>query len=188
MASSNGNFPATLPVLEGGKKFDQWCAKMRVIFGFQDVLDIVKEGVQEVDSGATEDQKAANKEAKKKDCKALFIIHQCVDMGNFEKISNVTTAKEAWEILERAHAGNDKLKKVRLQTLRRQYELLQMEGNEVVGAYFTRVLSLTNLMKSYGERISSQMIVEKVLRSLSPRFDHIVVAIEESKNLEILTS
>jgi hypothetical protein len=38
-------------------------------------------------------------------------------------------------------------------------------------------------MKSCGETISAQNIVEKILRSLSPRFDHIVVAIEESKDL-----
>nr|KYP51925.1 hypothetical protein KK1_026282 [Cajanus cajan] len=104
-------------------------------------------------------------------------------MGNFEKISSVTITKETWEILERAHAGNDKLKKVQLQTLRRQYELLQMEGNEGVRAYFhSSVVS-----NKFDEKlISDQMIVEKVLRSLSPRFNHIVIVIEESKNLEIL--
>ncbi|CAL0334991.1 unnamed protein product [Lupinus luteus] len=39
-------------------------------------------------------------------------------------------------------------------------------------------------MKALGEKISYQNIIEKVLRTLSPKFDHIVVAIEESKSLE----
>ena len=31
MASSNGNFPASMPVLKG-KNYDDWCAQMKVIF------------------------------------------------------------------------------------------------------------------------------------------------------------
>lgn len=38
-------------------------------------------------------------------------------------------------------------------------------------------------MKSCHELIYDQQIVEKLLRTLTPRFDHIVVAIEESKDL-----
>ncbi|KHN17115.1 hypothetical protein glysoja_011589, partial [Glycine soja] len=41
-------------------------------------------------------------------------------------------------------------------------------------------------MKTCGESLSDQMILEKILRTLSPRFDHIVVAVEESKDLERL--
>ena len=41
-------------------------------------------------------------------------------------------------------------------------------------------------MKTCGESLSDQMIVEKILRPLSPRFDHIVVAVEELKDLERL--
>ncbi|KHN20423.1 hypothetical protein glysoja_045572, partial [Glycine soja] len=39
-------------------------------------------------------------------------------------------------------------------------------------------------MKNCGEKISNQTIVEKILRTLNPKFDHIVVAIEESKKLK----
>ncbi|KAL4032489.1 hypothetical protein IC575_005567 [Cucumis melo] len=42
-------------------------------------------------------------------------------------------------------------------------------------------------MQTYGETIKDQTIVEKVLRSLTPKFDHVVAAIEESKNLSTFT-
>ena len=42
---------------------------------------------------------------------------------------------------------------------------------------------ITNEMKSYGETLSEKVIIEKILRSLTPQFDHIVVEIEHSKNL-----
>ncbi|KHN24596.1 hypothetical protein glysoja_046778, partial [Glycine soja] len=46
--------------------------------------------------------------------------------------------------------------------------------------------SLTNQMVRNGEKISDLMKIEKVLRTLTPKFDHIVVAKEESKNLDEL--
>jgi len=36
-------------------------------------------------------------------------------------------------------------------------------------------------MKSYGEKILDATVVAKVVRSLNPKFNHVVVAIEESK-------
>ena len=41
-------------------------------------------------------------------------------------------------------------------------------------------------MKSCGEKITDLTIIEKVLRTLNPKFGHIVAATKESRNLEIL--
>ncbi|KHN16234.1 hypothetical protein glysoja_032146, partial [Glycine soja] len=61
-----------------------------------------------------------------------------------------------------------------LQTMRRQFELMQMEENERVVEFFNRVFTLTNAMKSCGEKITDLTILEKVLRTLNPKFDYIV--------------
>ena len=87
---------------------------MRTIFGFQEVMEIVKHGYVELAEVSSEAQRTTYREAKKKDCKALFLIHQCVDSANFEKIAMASTSKEAWDILEQSYAGADKIKKVRL--------------------------------------------------------------------------
>jgi len=50
----------------------------------------------------------------KRDAKALFIIQQCVDADNFQKIRSADTAKKAWDTLEKSCAGDSKLKKVKL--------------------------------------------------------------------------
>ncbi|XP_045797568.1 uncharacterized protein LOC123891709 [Trifolium pratense] len=42
-------------------------------------------------------------------------------------------------------------------------------------------------MKACGEAVSSSMRVEKILRSLFPRFDYVVAAIEEPKDLDSMT-
>ncbi|XP_022637950.1 uncharacterized protein LOC111241870 [Vigna radiata var. radiata] len=143
--------------------------------------DVVEETGFEPDLGDSKDQKVA---FRKKDNKALFILHQCVYDTYFKKIQYVVTAREAWNILLRCHARGEKIKKVRLQTLRRQYELLQMEECDQVGEYFNKVVALTNQMKRFGEKFSDLMIIEKITRSLPSNFDYIVVAIEESRDLE----
>ena len=68
--------------------------------------------------------------------------------------------------------------------MRHQYELMQMENNEKIVDFFNRIITHTNSMKNYGKKISNQTIVEKILRTLNPKFDHIVIAIEESKKLK----
>ncbi|XP_019455117.1 PREDICTED: uncharacterized protein LOC109356241 [Lupinus angustifolius] len=184
MANSSG-FSMTLPILDS-KNYDRWRNHMKAIFGFQEVLEIVQKGYQEIGDGATEAQRAMYNEAKKKDCKALFLIYQGVDAANYEKINGAETAKQAWEILEKSYEGAGKIKKVKLQNLRREYEVLQMEENDSIADYMTKILTLSNQMRSCGKAMKEKSIVEKVLRTLTCKYDHIVVAIEESKNLEEL--
>ena len=112
---------------------------MKALFGFQDVMDIVRDGFPEIGATATEAQRSTYKENKKKDCKAVWFIHQSVDEVNFHKISKASSSKQAWDILEKCYAGGDKIKKVKLQVLQRQYELLQMEESKKIEDLFKRV-------------------------------------------------
>ena len=158
---------------------------MKAILGYQDVWDLVVNGLDPLPANPTAAQQAIYRDAKKKDCKGLCILHQCVNQAIFEKIARSETSKAAWDVLASSYAG-EKLKKVRLQTLRRQYELPGMEESETIATYFTRVQTMTNQMQSCGETLSDEKIVEKILRSVHSRFDHVTVAIEESKDLSTL--
>ncbi|XP_019434427.1 PREDICTED: uncharacterized protein LOC109341078 [Lupinus angustifolius] len=183
MAQSNTNFTTILPVLDG-KNWNRWSIQMKAIMGFQEIMEIVEDGYPDLTTEPTEQQRAIYKENKRRYCKAMCLIHQCVDEAHFEKIAATKNSQEAWGILEKCNKGAEQLKKVRLSTMRRQYELMQMESQERVAQYFNRIITHTNAMKACGELISDQNIVEKFLRTLSPCFDHIVVAIEEYKKLK----
>jgi len=62
-----------------------------------------------------------------------------------------------------------------------------METTETIYVYINKVLALTNHMKTNGETHSEQTKVEKILRSLTPRFEHVVVAIKEANDISKMT-
>lgn len=59
-----------------------------------------------------------------------------------------------------------------------------MKEGESVDAYFARTLTVTNKMRIHGERMADIIVSEKIMRSMSSKFDYVVCPIEESKNVE----
>ena len=62
-----------------------------------------------------------------------------------------------------------------------------MEDNKNMTDFFTRVTRLVNQIKICGEVLESKSLVSKILRSLTLKFDYVLVAIEESKDLWSMT-
>ena len=141
-------------------------------------------GVGDLAVNATEFQRNAYKDPKKNDCKALFLIQQSLDEGNFERILKSVISKEAWDILSKYHEGDDKVKLI--QSLRRKFELMHMEEEQKIAEYISKLISVVNQMKACREAMIDKKIVEKIMRTLSSRFDFIVVAIQESKDVKTL--
>ena len=74
-----------------------------------------------------------------------------------------------------------------LQALRKEFEMLHVKAGESVDEYFSRTLGIANKMKINGENKGDVEVVEKILRSMTPKFDYIVCSIEEFKDTTILT-
>lgn len=176
-------FSSTQPLIPifNGEKYQFWSTKMRTLFKSQELWELVEEGFNDTDD------EARLKENKKKDSKALFIIQQAVHEDIFPRIMNATTAKEAWLTLQKEFKGDKKVITVRLQTLRREFETAMMNNGETVQSYLSRISAIVSQIRTYGENCSDQTVVAKVLRSLTPRYDHVVAAIEESKDLSVFT-
>ncbi|KAA8519968.1 hypothetical protein F0562_014234 [Nyssa sinensis] len=71
--------------------------------------------------------------------------------------------------------------------LRKEFKVLHMKTDENVNEYFSRTLTIANKMKANGEDKGNTAIVEKILRSMTPKFNYVMCSIEESKDIDTLT-
>ncbi|KAJ1378008.1 hypothetical protein SESBI_48289 [Sesbania bispinosa] len=178
-----------LPKLTKGANYDNWKVQMKALLGSQDNWDVVETGYEEPadTDGYSNAQLSALKVVRAKDKAALYLLYRAINESGFEKIANAKSSKVAWDTLGKANKGYERVKQVRLQTLRGELENMRMKESESVSEFITRVETVVNKLNRNGESLSSNRVVEKILRSLTDDFENIVCAIEESKDLSTLT-
>ena len=86
------------------------------------------------------------------------------------RVAAKTNAKQAWDTLETAYQGLEKVRTSKLQILRIDFESLSMKDSETIDTFYPRFVGLINQLKYRGESIEDQRVVENILRSLPPRF------------------
>ena len=62
-----------------------------------------------------------------------------------------------------------------------------MKSLESIFDYFTRVMTVSKKLKRNGDELKEVRIIEKRLRLVDSKFDHIVVTIEETRDLKDMT-
>ena len=130
-------------------------------------------------------EKKRLRETKKNDAKALLIIQQAIHETISSRIAAATTSKQASSILQKEFLVDSNVITVKLQSLRRNFETLLMTNGESIADFLSRAMAIVSQMRTYEEKISDETIVAKVLRSLTPKVDHVVAAIEKTKDLSV---
>ncbi|WOH15247.1 hypothetical protein DCAR_0934784 [Daucus carota subsp. sativus] len=184
MAGGSSHTQTPIPQLTK-LNYDTWNIKMKTWLKAEETWEMVGDGFTEPENLGALSQAQQNKlkDERKRDNRALSDLQDAIEDSFFEKIARAETSKEAWDILFKTFKGAGRVKQVRLQTLRGEMESMTMKETESVSDYITRVEKITNQLKNNGEEITEARIVEKILRFLTGKFENIVCAIEESKNL-----
>ena len=124
---------------------------------------------------------------KLKDLKAKTYIFQAIRSPTLETILCKENFKDIWDSMRKKYQGTARVKRAQLQALRRDFATLQMKEGESVMSYCARTMETSNKMWFHGEKMNDVTIVEKTLRSLTPKYDYVVCSIEESKDIDELS-
>ena len=145
------------------------------------VWDIIEIGWTRLEAAKSIWDKAALATANA-NSKTLNAICCGVSPNEFHRISYVTIAKEAWQILETTYEGTKKVKDTKLQMLTTRFEELKMSEDESFDSFYGKLNEVVIGKFNLGEKMEDSKIVTKILRSLPESFRAKVTAIEESKD------
>ena len=141
-----------------------------------DVWAIVEEGYQYPAAVPIDPTERKNYET---NAKAVNALLGSLTESEFFKVMQLDTSKEIWDKIILSYEGDAKVKSAKLQTLRIQYENLKLDNEESIANFFLHLDDIVNRMRNLGETITESTLVEKVLRSLTAKFESKFSALEE---------
>ncbi|TXG68564.1 hypothetical protein EZV62_003499 [Acer yangbiense] len=172
-----------------GESYQIWVVKMRSYlksFGLWEFVDQDKQ-IPLLRANPTIAQIKQHEEEKMKKEKAVACLHSALTDAVFTSIMHLETAKEIWDELKGRYEGSERVRSIKLLTLKREFEILKMKESESVKDYSSKLSELVNQMRLYGETVEDFKVVEKMLISLPEKFEAKIAAIEESCDLKKLT-
>ncbi|KAI5316392.1 hypothetical protein L3X38_036099 [Prunus dulcis] len=187
MAGESNFVQPAIPKFDG--HYDHWSMLMENFLRSKEYWGLVEAGIPAAAEGvdSTEVQKKTIEDHKLKDLKTKNYLFQAIDRSILETILKKDTAKDIWDSLKQKYQGTTRVKRAQLQALRKEFEVLHMKVGESVKDYFARTFTIANKMRIHGEQMGDVVVIEKILRSMIPKFDYVVCSIEESNDIDILS-
>lgn len=124
---------------------------------------------------------------KLKDLKAKNYLFQSLDKSILKTITQKETSKQLWDSIKMKCQRNARVQRAQLNRHRRNFEVMAMKQGESIADYFGRVMVVANDMGNYGEDITDVKIIEKILRTLTEKWNYIVCSVEEVKDIDKLS-
>ncbi|XP_074323320.1 uncharacterized protein LOC141660251 [Apium graveolens] len=96
-------------------------------------------------------------------------------------------AKDAWDGLNILCQGADRVKAVKVQTLKTEFESLVMKDTESVDDFSMRLGGLVTNIRALGEEVTESYVVKKLLRAVPSKFLQIVSTMEQFGGIDTMS-
>ena len=171
------------------RHYDHWSMLMENFLRSKEYWNVVEAGISTATDNVdlTDEQRKEVADQRLKDLRAKNYLFQAIDRSILETILDKETSKGIWDSMKKKFQGNARVKRAQLQALHKDFETLHMKEGETVSDYFARTLTITNRMRFHGEKLSDVTVIEKILRSMSSKFNYVVCSIKESKDLDTMS-
>jgi len=87
----------------------------------------------------------------------------------------------------RKYQGFPQANHAQLQALGKEFEVLATREGETIDEYFARTLAIANHMTAHGEKMEQVLVVEKIVRSFTSKFNYLVCSVEEYNDVTALS-
>jgi hypothetical protein len=111
---------------------------------------------------------------------AMNAFYDALDINEFNRIKNLTTAHEIWTKLMEIHEGTTIVKSAKLYVCKGKFEKFLMKEDESVSDMFNRLNEIVNELKGLGFNVSDVDFIHKFLRSPPEKYDTIVTMLVRS--------
>ena len=152
-----GNYPTLTRT-----NYTEWSLLMKVKLQARGIWDAIELGVDDF----------------QEDRMALEAILQAVPPEMVPGLAVKRTAKEAWEAIRAMRVGSDRVRKGKVQQLKKEFEMISFRDGESVDDFALRLTNLVTSLATLGAPIDETQVVEKFLRVVPPRLSQIALAIE----------
>jgi len=119
---------------------------------------------------------------------AKNIIISALNMDEFFRVSQCSSGKEMWEVLEVTHEGTNDVKRARKHSLIQEYELFRMLPEESIADAQKRFTLIVNHLTGLGKVFDKEELNIKVLKCLDRSWQPKVTAISESRDLSKMST
>ena len=162
------------PPLFNGLDYTYWKTRMRVFLISMnlDLWNIIENGFL-LPSKPMNKWSDLEKKYFSLNAKAMNVLFCALDKNEFNQIST-----NIQRTLETTHEGISRVEDSKVNTLLHDFELFRMQPSKTIGNMYTRFTDVVNSLRALGKCFSDFELVNKILRSLSKKWDSKVTAIQ----------
>lgn len=154
---NEGSLSLSYPILTK-TNYTAWAVKMKIFMQAHGIW----EAVEPKDPKVTIEEKT--------DKVAMAAIFQAIPEDILLSLAEKKTMKETWTSINTMCLGADKVKKSKVQTLKVEFENLNMKDSEMIDDYALKLIALVTNIRVLGETIEESYVVKKLLRSMPSKF------------------
>ena len=122
----------------------------------------------------------------RKDKKVRAHLFQCLSDELLMQVAKKKTGKEVWDSLKARFVGAERVKDARLQTLKAEFNALDMKEEETVDEFAGKLTAMSVKYGNLGGTLEDVAMVKKLFDTVPDKYIHVIARIEQFYDLKTL--